>query len=159
MKLLLSVYLFIYIGSINQIESNETINIKEFKIENVSLDKFTKKVLYSKFGKPIKINHQINEFTGEESDIFNYLGISFEIDPKGNVILDEINSSEINVTYKTVNIRIGTSFDIFKPLFPKCIQEMTNNQLTIRANNSSASYFVIYFKNDKVFSISINENY
>lgn len=159
MKFLLSIYLFLFVSSIKQIESNETINTKEFKIENVSLDKYTKKILYAKFGKPIKINHQINEFTGDESKIYKYRGISFEIDNKGNVTLDEINSSQINVTYKSIEIGIGSSFQFFKHLFPSSVKEMSNNQLTIRAYNSSASYFVIYFKNDRVVSISINENY
>lgn len=152
-------FFFLLICSFTQQEDNKTFNLDKAKIDGISLNKISKEDIVSKFGKPIRVTLDTNEFTGENFYMYYYNGISFEVSESGKSFPDEISSTEIAINYSGKLIQIGNDIIELQKEFPQYDFNLSEGQVSILIRNTTASYLQIYIVNRRIKGISFTENY
>lgn len=154
------VALSILLFSSNCIMDNEkTFDLNQLKINGATINQLNKETIVSKFGTPKKIEVDTNEFTGELFTLYFFEGISFEVSEQNIISLNEIDSSNVKVNYKGMDISVGSNAKNLKKEFPNNFKNVMSNQVDVLITKTNASYIQFLIKNDLVKVISFREDY
>ncbi len=154
------VALSILLFSSNCIMDNEkTFDLNQLKINGATINQLNKETIVSEFGTPKKIEVDTNEFTGELFTLYFFEGISFEVSEQNIISLNEIDSSNVKVNYKGMDISVGSNAKNLKKEFPNNFKNVMSNQVDVLITKTNASYIQFLIKNDLVKVISFREDY